>query len=313
VLYAHCPVFESGYWVSTLDVSRPSAPRQIGEFQVAGSIRDLEIVGDMGYALLKADPPRLEIWDTEYPAAPVTLGSLSLDHPYLVAASEPNVYVIEAELDTRGRYYTTTLTVVDATSPERPVREGELVMPETAGIGMAAQGDLVVISDTRDGEILVIDASDPQQPRVVGSHWIADDPGDVWLRNGVAFVGANCGASVVSLSKPSQPELVAEMWHDGCAHTSRRSPTVVLDDDLIYVLDEGIGAFSVADPAAPSLVGQYYAPDHTSSLGGPVYYGSAAVGGYLYSIYEVTGLPAGMVVLQGSAALSPSAEGYGVP
>jgi hypothetical protein len=146
------------------------------------------------------------------------------------------------------------LVVISVSSPSSPQERGRLVLPGvSSAFHVAAQGTKVyvtyVASTPIDWGLLVIDAANPANPRIVGSLNTLYRAGDVAVHGTVVCVAdLTAGLRVIDVSVPASPRIVTTV--------PMNAISVEMDGDLVYVWNDnpsGITAVYLADPDAPQV------------------------------------------------------------
>jgi hypothetical protein len=91
-----------------------------------------------------------------------------------------------------------------------PVQVGNVDSPSNAR-GVAARGQYVYVADGRDG-LVVVDVSDPRQPRQVSALALSGYANAVAVEETLAFVTCGSGGlSIVNVARPDAPSLVSRV------------------------------------------------------------------------------------------------------
>ncbi len=263
----------------------------------------------VGYELDKSEPAGgLQVLDTADPANPVALGRYEG-----IALSALDVSV-EGE-----RAYIAAgdgLAVLDIADPTTPTGTGTYHANALAGSGhdLAVVGSTVYIAAGEAG-LQVVDASDPVNPKVVGSHdtaghtWaIALAQGDQQARTYAYLADEYNGLRVIDVSDPFTPAEVGaydlpgqyEFFHG-----------VAIEGNYAYVadgglMDTGLRVVNISDPAHPFEVA--YLPFMAGIEGTPPprVEDVAVADGYVYLVAGTAGLR----VIDVSDPLVPVEIGY---
>ncbi len=137
-----------------VDISSPTAPREVGVAELPGNARDVAVSGD--YAYVADERTGLLVIDVSDPTSPHEVGSLSFDgRPVAVAVAEGYAFVAADEQGMR---------VVDVGDPTAPREVASASSPGPAVDIAVAQDYAYVLYDAwRDG-MLVFDVFDPTRP-----------------------------------------------------------------------------------------------------------------------------------------------------
>jgi hypothetical protein len=268
-----------------IDVSRPEAPVQAGEY-ASEDMSDISSVAVAGsYAYLAQGSIGLQILDVSNPISPTLVGGL--DTPGVarhIVVNNGTAYVADHGAGLR------IFDVNDAVAPR------EIGAIDTPGLAkrVALAGARAFIADGAGG-LRAVDARDPRSPVALGAYtrftggrslaldgsyaYVADGEQRLWAidardvaapteRGSVAFAGGatygvaaaggyayvadySAGLRVIDTRKPDSPVEVG--WRD----TPGFARDVEIVGSLAYVADEdaGLRVISVADPAQPVEVG----------------------------------------------------------
>ena len=140
--------------LSIVDVSNPFSPREIGSYPHPGPLR---VVGDTVYLAEKG----LRIVDISDPAHPKRIGR---------TPSDERVDAVDVDIEAGIAYLAIhDLSVVDVSDPTAPREVGRFEPPEDDLFQsvLAAQDGIVYVRAYRSG-VMVLDASDPSQPKFKG-------------------------------------------------------------------------------------------------------------------------------------------------
>ena len=193
----------------------------------------------------------LQVIDISIPSSPSIIGSFPT--PY-----QANDVVLAGDLayvgDGRRGYAPDrgSLHVVAIVDPFEPFAVGTVSLPDDVR-GLAAYGELVYVANEHAGDFRIVDLSDPSQPTVLSVLQTPDEPWDVEVRSGYAYVAARrSGLLVVDISDPNAPHIV------GSVDTPDFAQAVCLSGDYAYVADgaSGLQVISVATPTMPTLIGE---------------------------------------------------------
>jgi hypothetical protein len=116
--------------------------------------------------------------------------------------------------------------------------------------GVAVSGTTVYVADAAAAELVVIDASNPDAPRVAGRVATGGAPTSVEVDGATAFVAASkAGLVVVDVANPAAPSVI------GRGETPGRALQVALGGGRAYLADwNDARVFDVSDPTAPRAV-----------------------------------------------------------
>ena len=223
-----------------IDVSDPTAPREIGSLDTPGFVWSVAVSGNL--ALVADWNEGLRVMDVSDPTAPREIGSL--DTPgfvWSVAVSGNLALVADGNEGLR---------VIDVSDPTAPRETGFVDTPGSAR-GVAVSGNLALVADARES-LRVIDVSDPATPREIGS---VDTPGSargVAVSGNLALVAdAREGLNVIDISDPTAPREIGSVDTPGSALGVAVSGNMALVADV----EGGLRVIDVSDPTAPRETG----------------------------------------------------------
>ena len=177
------------------------------------------------------------------------------------------------------------LQIIDVSDPSTPSEVGHFFVGPgfsccPIDLGVAVNGNYVYMADLQ-GQLLILDASNPTAPTQVGLYTLPGYAHDIVIQGQYAYVADGEGLRVVDLSNPVAPS------ETGFYAASGPAINVALAGHRAYLSTEekGLWIVDVSDPSAPVDVGFYSRP---STFG---YVMSAAVAGnYAYVAASGAGL-----------------------
>lgn len=237
-----------GSRVHVIDVSRPASPEPIGAYDFEQPVLGLAAVGDAVYVANSHDGlRRLDVSD---PSAPRLTGtSATRGQAVGVAVSGTHAFVGDNSLG---------FDLVDVAGDVQRVGE---YLGDGFPRGIAAGGPLVFVADQPAG-LIVVDASAPTDPAVIGSLSLGRDPitqvfaPDSRSIGGAApalicIVSGRVGLQAVDISDPAAPAVTAPVPLAG------RPAGAAMWGRFVYAaVGEELQVFDLADPGRPTLVGE---------------------------------------------------------
>lgn len=255
-----------------IDVSDPSAPTQISNFDFVGSaVGDMAVVEETLYALVGLSEPVLQAVDISDPVRPVLI-SLETAEPWpgqnLAAAGQHLFLTSAAGSDSTGE-----LQILDVGNRAKPVvvsryRDLRLPAPDIEiidEVAYVATGDGLLVVDLRDLAAPVAAATYTFDPVRSGKAVAVD--------GSMAYVAADEGGLlVVDVSDRAQPVVVGRYHSGGHAWDLDR------DGRTVYLADEfnGLRLIDMTDPKNPTEVGAYDIPGNTEFFHGVAVAGNVA-------------------------------------
>jgi hypothetical protein len=259
--YAYLLVGSGRPYLVIVDISDRSRPVAVGPLDTKAWLGErLAATGSTLY-LASAGPPDvlgyLQIVDASNPAYPAAAGrheGVSLPIGDIVFRDK------QAFLAAGDK-----LLAFDVSTPSAPAVWGSYDPRGLPGMvqGATVSGDYVYIAAGQHG-LLIVDAFDPANPRVVGGLDTAGHAWNVALWDGCAYVADEfSGLRVIDVHDPAHP---VEVGHDDVAGRSKFFADVVIGTDrssgrvYAYVADAlpentGLRIVDVSDPAAPKQMG----------------------------------------------------------
>jgi hypothetical protein len=127
---------------------------------------------------------------------------------------------------------------------------------DVKGKGLHIEGDKVYLAAAHDG-LYIFDIANPDSPEVLGQFEALENAWDVWVNDGIAYVG-DCykGVNVVDVSDSAQPRQV------GFITWSEQDPYAEIvrgEGGVVYVAarHHGLIILDVSDPVHPVVASQY--------------------------------------------------------
>lgn len=296
------------------DVTDPSVPVVIGEIELPGMIRDIEVAG--GFA-------HVACYDQGYWMVDVSLAA----NPAIVGFFTEDLWATGLDVSGDLVYVTNvanpeSLKILDVSTPNSIQLVGSIWGAHVSPSDVTISGDLAYVIGYDDG-LVVVDVSDPTMPGVVGS--AACNGFAVSLDAGYAYVaGYDDGLMVFKVEDPTNPILVDEVSAPGpldvdiagghayvsagfgllvydvndpsslleLGNLSTRSYAVSVSGGYAYSagFDGGLRIVDVGDPTAPVETGFLDAPGVTKSVtaSGPYVFSGGAEQSEAVRIFDAT-------------------------
>jgi hypothetical protein len=150
-----------------------------------------------------------------------------------------------------------TLVVLDIRDPSYLTQVGSVSLPVT-GISCIYIVESYAIVAAKDGDLWVVDISNPTSPAAVSSYQTPGEIIDVVADGGYAYVlNYSEGLRVLDISNPETPVEV------GFYASPRYGDGIALVGDLVYISSAflGLALVDVSDPTAPVKIGSYDSTD----------------------------------------------------
>lgn len=236
---------QPGLWV--LDTTNSRAPTVVGHLAAPAvpAFEDVALAATGTLAVVTVGPGGLWTVDLTNPAAPRKVGSLDTPgHAGGVAVDAARAYVA----DGLGG-----LTIVDLTTPAAPTRLGSITFPGMLASDVTVAGPRAYVADA-SWRLFVLDVATPSAPTVLGHLTLS----------GAVFHVSVAGARAAVIAKGPFEDFLEVVDVTAPAAPARRATLslgppasaqgVALTATHAYVgnTTEGLRAFDLANPAAPS-------------------------------------------------------------
>jgi hypothetical protein len=159
------------------------------------------------------------------------------------------------------------LVIIDISTPDSPVKKGELAGAGYPYAGGPTGGNYVAVSGdyyyaAQDGEGLVIaNVSDQNNPTLVTRYKPAGlSIGPIAVQGNYTYLSTSQGLKIVNVSNPSSPGIVGSLGGFG------EGGVIVSGNYAYYDYDNTVKIINVTNPANPRLVSTYTASSTTYSL-----------------------------------------------
>ncbi len=227
-----------------VNVTNRTAPTVLATLDTSGNANDVRVVGTVAYV---ADGlSGLKIINVTNPQAPVLLATLDTPgEAYDVVVYGTRAYVADGGLGIR---------IIDVSNPAAPVLIGTVDTPGIAK-GIDVSGDLIVVADDNPSSVVIIDASVPATPQIVGRLLLSSGSNalDLEVRDRFAYVAAfQGGMRVVDFSVPSAPVLIGGLSQFLPRDVALGGRFGVAAD---VVFTNAVPIFDLDDPGAPGYRG----------------------------------------------------------
>jgi hypothetical protein len=226
--------------LQVVDISDPAHPREAGSYTLF-QMNFLRVAVAGPYALAMDGDMALRVVNIANPAQPVeTAFYAGPGHTWDVAVSGNYAYTSDYWYPGGGVH------IVGLAGARRPVEVGYyLAGGVTAGV--AVSGTYLYVAAWSNG-LHIVDVSDPEQPRRVGS-FMAGTAEDVAVQGNYAYMTADAGLDILDVSNPVLPVLVGTL-PGPYGH-------IVLNGHYAYLAAGGLVIVDIADPAHPAVAGWY--------------------------------------------------------
>lgn len=240
------------------DISTPSSPVLLGDFDVGDDVTDIVVSGNYAYLATADDSRELDIIDISTKTSPTRVGSYNLngnDDAYAIDISGDYVYLGRNAGGGSGR---NEFEIFDASDPSSPTILGSYNFGSDIN-DLVVSGDYVFAATSDNSEeLLVIDVSTPSSPSNVGSYNLSsnDDAEAIAISGNLLAVGrirdnSNPELYLFDISSPTSPSL------SGYADVSSTINDIAFSgsEDVFLATDTNGGEleyWDVSTPASPS-------------------------------------------------------------
>ncbi|MEQ8318383.1 MAG: GC-type dockerin domain-anchored protein [Phycisphaerales bacterium] len=235
--------------IDIVDVSDPSNPRLLGQYSSVARLGAIDVEEGLVYAATLT--AGFQILDIRKPASSPLVGVAEFDEGLSQTVFDGQMaYAVSRD---------TGIRIFDLSDPEQPVERATLAIDDLEG-GVAIDGQTLYVSSasfaTSSFSIIAVDVSDSSNPIVINETPSAAVVLDLVARDGVLYApSASEGLIIYDTSDPGNlevlsdvdVELVTRIALDGSIAYAKGGDT--FDDARVFAID-------VADPTAPSVLGQ---------------------------------------------------------
>lgn len=227
--------------VHAIDVSAPTAPVELDATTVGGMAQGLIFVEQ--YALVACGQAGIWALDIADPAEMRISGQANTTGSASRFCTHGAHVLVADGLD---------LGLLDASDMEGPAPVGSCALGSARGGGIAVAGDYVFVTEGEGDRFYVIDAGDTARPVIAGITQPALGLGRLHVEGQYAYLLDASGLTVLDISKPSTPTVVATC--DTLA--SGLDSVVVAEGDRVYCAGgDGLEIVDVSKPDSPQVIG----------------------------------------------------------
>lgn len=241
------------------DITTPTAPTYLGNFETGATVNDIVVSGNYAYIASSDNSRELDILDISTPSAITRAGVLNLtgsQDAVTLALSGTTAYVGRTTGAGKDFY------VIDVTTASAPVESGSVNTAATVNETIASGNYVYAATSKTSAEFTIFDVSSPSSPSVAG---VVDLTGTA-IGRGVALSGStvvvtrasssNNEVNVIDVSNPSAPTL------SGSADAGAGAYGVVLDGaSTAYIATDLTSAqwqrWSLVTPSAPTRLATF--------------------------------------------------------
>lgn len=273
----------NGTELSVVDVTNPSQAHTVKLLHLPGAIYDLQVAS--GYLYAAAGYGGLLIYDISTPSDPKQLAHLQDEFPVyyvrvsgslLIAITSRRIQTLDISnpyapfllsgydgyfspfnpLFIQGDYAYINSMVIDLSDPSSlelagsfrgTVREVDGKHAVTDDIGCGTHGC--------DGEYILYDISNPTTPLMLGSQHTSTGVSARFDGNRLYIANSDLW-QILDISQPLTPTILSQTWNYSIHGFE-------VNNDLLYILGNGLEIFDVSDPRNPELIDSYSPMDST--------------------------------------------------
>jgi len=252
-----------------INITDPANPRQIGFVDCPGWDYGVRALLALNYALVADYFKGVVAVNVTSPAAPVV-------DTMAFAGDE----ALDITIDNRKAYlasYHAGLQILDVTDPTKPSYLG---CYDTAGasrtVKSATARDSFAFASWNVPRMLSIDVTNPRHPlRAAGCDGMFNQPEDMVIRDSLVYCAEANRFQIVNVARPREPVLV------GSCNLPGYSGKMDMQDSLAYVTNTVFSIVNAADPAGPTVVGNYGARIQGVDVVDTILFGTAPYTGLL--------------------------------
>lgn len=281
------------FGLTIYDISSPDHPQELGESLLFGTGKRVSVSGNK--ACVVTNYGNLEIFDVSDPTNPIHLEEIRPQYRpfkevvawnnfvYVTEKSDIDVYDVSGpsqpishlslhldmitDIAFNGEFFFVAcsegLVIIDFSDPSHPVRRGVL---DTWGEVVGVEGNIAVVGTEGTlgppGTVEIVDVSNPDLPRSVGSYSTPGIPTSIRITNQHACIAEGNTLELLDLSNPSEPLPVSSTEMDTPIETM-----TVNGNQLYTCLDElGLRILDLSDPGQPEVLGAVHAEGDARAL-----------------------------------------------
>ena len=246
--YAYLATDDTRAEFQVVDVLNPASPVKVGEVNLSGLGKDVEVQGPYAYVVTASGTSgTLTIVDISSPSAPAVVGDVTVSgNAYDVIVVGSRAYVLADDL-TNGGY----LHIVEVANPAHPSIVQTMPLGETPR-GVEAIGSYVYAGDEK---FHIVDVHLPSSPHIAGLY-----PG--WSSRRAAIMqhyafSADRDLRVVDITRPNNPRVIGAYDFPGRALDMEARPLHSGAPGFLYIAadDSGLRIIDVRHPAHPVETG----------------------------------------------------------
>jgi hypothetical protein len=189
----------------------------------------------------------------------LTIDSANGNHPYRMTSQGSDLYIT-----TQGGSGNSKLAIVDISNPGSPTLASLTTGLSTSMNGIGIQGTSLFVTYYGNSEIQSWNVQNPRAPVAISALSVCSNPyGGMVINGNYAYVpcpnmGGTGQISIVNISNPAAMSVVGTVT----AMTGTNPTSLSVQNNVLYMINPSepsqsyVSAYSLANPAAPTLLGQ---------------------------------------------------------
>jgi len=227
----------NGSLIQTLDISDPSSPSVVAEYNTGFTVYDLKLKDSLLYVCAGG----LQILDISNPLAIAGIGSIPLYLANQVVVTDSFAYV-------NRTFYGGPISIVDISDPSNPRLRSTGISCAQWPVRIAASDQrFIYASGLNVPYLTILDARNPDSLW----KWCGNIGSvDVAVKDTILYLAWGNQVLFGSISDPSNP---VELGYDTCNGLVQ---TIFVDDTTLFAFaDSGLTLFSISNPSLPVQIG----------------------------------------------------------
>lgn len=244
----HTPYGATNRRMAVIDVSTPSAPREVGSYATPNFASTVAVSGQYLYI----NHNGLEILDVSQPLTPTLRGSCCT----ALAGISDDIAIAGHYAYLAGTAFAganTGLAIVDVADPASPTLVWHA--SDLASRTVAVTDDYAYLTIDASPNVLVFDVTTPVTPVLVTTYHATQVANDLAIAGDYAYVATNGGLDVVDVTQPVTPALVMSIPGYTTVCLAVAGNRLYAGEWQTEIMN--VRVFDLSDPRAPSEVGGY--------------------------------------------------------
>ncbi len=253
--------------IQIFDISNPNNPNSLGELDIFGSPRNIEIAGS--YAYIANLWRGLDVIDISNPESPTLVAERITTAAFGVSVSGDYAFVADEPFG---------VIAFDKSDPQNPEQIGGYQPPGEIW-NLTVVDTLLYVAELNKA-MSIVNIADPAHPNVIGQLSVYNIWGDILVNGGYAYIKNYSHLLVINITDPTNPSLVTSFYPLGCAmcQAIRGNYAFLSEGDCYSPSFTGMEIIDITDPSSPISIGSYATPGTAMDL--------KLVGNYAFIIYR---------------------------